>query len=454
MVTDREIEATAKELDVHTSNVQRDYVFGWLLAGIYQPENPLSNHLILKGGNGFRKAYFESTRFSNDIDFSTQTEVDEQLIGNGLKQACGFAEQRSGVNFFPDQNRVVAHKGATDESNFYEARVYFKSFYGEENFTIKVKLDVKEFDRIILPIQTRNLIHAYSDASACQASVRCIKLEELLAQKLTALLHRQHSPDLYDFIYSNFFQKDLDVSRLEVITTFLKRTIYERDPTVVKRLFLQLPLRIFREFWKKYLVCPKASIIDFDDAETQFFSIIEALFALLVPQYGVSHPRGYISLSHFPANLRNLIMEAARSTRILNMNYDNLSRMVEPYALAYKRRQDGVAREYFYAWDLSGGSSGHRGIKSFVADKLRSLEITDTTFKPRYPIELTKSAGYFARPFSSGKSTTSLSTVEYRYTVECPYCSKRFRRKKMNTKLNAHKDQYGNKCYGRRGHMV
>ena len=69
MVTDNEIESTAEKLGVHTSNVQRDYVFGWLLAGIYQPENSLSNHLILKGGNGFRKAYFKNARFSSDIDY-------------------------------------------------------------------------------------------------------------------------------------------------------------------------------------------------------------------------------------------------------------------------------------------------------------------------------------------------------------------------------------------------
>ena len=70
MVTDSEIESTAEDLDVHTSNVQRDYIFGWLLAGIYQPDNDLSNHLILKGGNGFRKAYFENARFSDDLKTS------------------------------------------------------------------------------------------------------------------------------------------------------------------------------------------------------------------------------------------------------------------------------------------------------------------------------------------------------------------------------------------------
>ncbi len=54
--------------------------------------------------------------------------------------------------------------------------------------------------------------------------------------------------------------------------------------------------------------------------------------------------------------------------------------------------------------------------------------------------------------FKSNSSTLLYS--DYRYTVECPYCGKRFKRKKRNTKLNAHKDQYGNKCYGRRGQMV
>jgi hypothetical protein len=58
MITKSEIELTARELDVHLSNVQRDYVLGWLLAGIYTVSE-LRHVLILKGGNCLRKAYFE-----------------------------------------------------------------------------------------------------------------------------------------------------------------------------------------------------------------------------------------------------------------------------------------------------------------------------------------------------------------------------------------------------------
>jgi len=44
----------------------------------------------------------------------------------------------------------------------YQAKLYFKDFYGNpDTITISVRLDVTEFDRIYLPVQTRNLIHPY-----------------------------------------------------------------------------------------------------------------------------------------------------------------------------------------------------------------------------------------------------------------------------------------------------
>jgi predicted nucleotidyltransferase component of viral defense system len=61
-VIDRdEIETTSKHLGVHTSDVQRDYLYSWLLAGLYG-DNPLvRERLVLKGGNAFRKSYFVNT---------------------------------------------------------------------------------------------------------------------------------------------------------------------------------------------------------------------------------------------------------------------------------------------------------------------------------------------------------------------------------------------------------
>jgi hypothetical protein len=91
----------------------------------------------------------------------------------------------------------------------------------------------------------------------------------------------------------------------------------------------------------------------------------------------------------------------------------------------FKRRRDGVAREYLYGWDLRGGRSGEVGIKSYIADKVHSVAILDQTFEPRFPIELTKSTGYFAKPFSSGSAgtfgprrTSSKGKCQSKHTVD------------------------------------
>jgi predicted nucleotidyltransferase component of viral defense system len=467
MIDILEIDSKAEELGVHRSNVQRDYAFGWLLSSFYHPESSLKQSLILKGGNCFRKAYFEHARYSNDLDFSTLAEVDPDRLLDGIREACVLARRRSGIEFLVDESRVAEKRMSDGESRMFEARVYFHSFYGDEDLRLRVNLDVKEFDAIFLPIQTRKLIHSYSDADACQADLKCMKLEELLASKLKALLQRRHSPDLYDFVHSLFFQKALAISRREVLTTFLKQTIYEPSPAAAKGLLLQLPFNLIRGFWNEYLACPKLALFSFEDAEKWFKTIVNDIFALAEPRPMSVDREGGFSLSSFPASLRDTIMEGGRLTRILRLVYGGYERLVEPYALSFKRPKDGIAREYFYAWDRTGGSSGQIGIKSFLPDKVQSVELTEESFVPRYPIELTKGdLGYFGKPFSSGLPATFSRTLQRptrrqittgystTYTVECSYCGKRFKRNSYDTKLNEHKDKYGNRCFGRVGHIV
>lgn len=62
-----EIDAKAEELGIHAANVQRDYVFGWLLAGLAQVNNRWRSALILKGGNCFRKATIGPTTKNGDF---------------------------------------------------------------------------------------------------------------------------------------------------------------------------------------------------------------------------------------------------------------------------------------------------------------------------------------------------------------------------------------------------
>ena len=157
MIGKKEIETKSKEFAIHTAHVERDYVFGWLLTGIYTM-SPLKNVLILKGGNCFRKAYFANTRFSADLDFSVGTEIDENFLFIELNKICDFTHDATGIIFEKDRNHVEEKFSIDKQRKVYEARLYFKDFYGNpERIVISVRLDVTQFDRIYLPIQSRFL---------------------------------------------------------------------------------------------------------------------------------------------------------------------------------------------------------------------------------------------------------------------------------------------------------
>lgn len=460
MIDRAEIDETAKQLAVHTSDVQRDYVFGWLLNGIFT-QSELGRRLVLKGGNCLRKGYFPFGRFSSDLDFSTHGGLAEQYVIDELNRVCGFVQERAGVTF--DTSRTLARpkRSADDDLQIIEARLYFKNFYGEESeMRISVRMDITEFDRLYLPIQSRRLIHAYSDQQDCQADIRCVKLEEQLASKLKCLLQRRHVADFFDFVYCTLIHPDFAVNRSEILNTFLQKTIFRGSPGVAKGLFVELPIKVFSDLWTRHIVCPIASRIDFGAAAAAFGQLIETVFGTVT----VSQRQG----EFFPAALRNPIMEAGHTMTLLSVTYHGVRRQVEPYSLAYKRRKDGIGREYFYVYDRTGGSSGP-GMKALVASGVQHIENTDEKFEPRLPVEITK-AGELNGPLhfeaqrrSRGDSLFSHSrpansavrkTRPRRYTLECGICGKRFYRDTYSTRLNAHKDTYGNRCIGRTGHMV
>ena len=95
MIDRNEIDRMSEEMQVNTSDVQRDYVHGWLLSLLYS-SSPLSNTLTLKGGNALRKAYFEQSRYSRDVDFTTTNRIDDEMLGRELNGICVALAEKGG----------------------------------------------------------------------------------------------------------------------------------------------------------------------------------------------------------------------------------------------------------------------------------------------------------------------------------------------------------------------
>ena len=469
MIDKAELIAKSDEFQIHIANVQRDYVFGWLLFAIFNNEH-LSRLLILKGGNCFRKGYFPNTRFSADLDFSTVNALDLSRFEDEIEQCCKHAQESSGVQFVTEKNSFslapTAILGKGDERRIYKGKVYFVDFSGTKNAVeISVRMDVTEFDRLYLPVAEVPLIHPYSDGDKCSVTMKCVAVEEAIANKLKCLLQRRHSFDLYDLVHAAFFNEHITLDRSQIMSVFFKKTIFERSPGSAKQILLGLPMAFFRTAWNKYVVCPAQSMMDFDKAEAVYSSFIEELFS----PFGTFDR---MSNAFFPAQLRNKILEAGSAKKLLRISYQGYERLMEPYALVYKRRvSDNVGQEYLYVWDRSGGRSGTVGIKTLLNPDIRSLDIVEEFFEPRYEIELSKAGeqtgrGYFGKGSvvrhntvkNAAKKSSRVPRNSYlgsqKRVVQCTICQKKFTRNSTSNVLKPHKNQWGGHCFGTVGILV
>jgi predicted nucleotidyltransferase component of viral defense system len=466
MIKVAEIESKAKEFEIHPSNVQRDYVFGWLLFGIFTMSG-LKDRIFLKGGNALRKGYFENTRFSSDLDFGIPGDIPQNDLLSEINKVCEFAQEKSGVIFIKDDNKVeekfTASEAPLPDLKVYEVRVYFKDFYGNaDHIRIRISMDVTRFDRVLLPLQTVKLIHPYSDAAEVVCDIQCMKLEEIIATKLKCLLQRQHAPDLYDYVYSiRLLGGDLD--KEEVVKTFVRKTIFHRNPYILKGILHKTAFDYFRERWDKTLICAKQVIIGVEDAITFFIADLDGLFSIY-------SDNGFAQFTYFGADLRAPIMQAGRTLTLLKIRYKSADRIVEPYALKYLQRKDGQEREYFYVYNCSGGDN-KPGIRCFVPENIQSIENTEKKFEPRALIELSKAGEmpenrYLFDPNRPAKAPriraiTGITTRRprrvfsgIRYVYKCSYCGKISIKTTMDPNLRSHKSKSGYPCGGTYGYYV
>ena len=459
MITPQEIEEKAREFEIHTSNVQRDYVFGWLLFGVFTTSS-LKDSIFLKGGNALRKGYFAETRYSSDLDFGIPYDIPQDSLLAEINKICDIIQEKVGVVFVKESNKVEEKFTATDaplpDLKVYEARVYFKDFYGgADHIKLRISMDITRFDRVTLPLQMRALIHPYSDSTEVACEIRCMKLEEIIAAKLKCLMQRQHAPDLFDYAYT-IKRLGGELDKKEVVRTLIRKTIFSRNPAVLKRILLKTAFDYFREAWDKSLVCANQFMMKVEEAITALYGDLEVLFEGYADN-------GYTHFAFFDADLRAPIMHAARTQTLLRIRYKGEERLIEPYSLKYQQRRDGVEREYFFAYKLSGGSS-EPGMKMFVAEHMQAIETTETTFVPRYQIELSK-AGEMPedrylfdpnKPLRSPRHATGLGrrtrlspqSSGPKYIFRCGMCGKQFTKRTYDASLRSHKSKNGYPCYG------
>jgi Nucleotidyl transferase AbiEii toxin, Type IV TA system len=75
-----------------------------MLAGI-NAHDELNESWVFKGGTCLKKCYFETYRFSEDLDFTLRNEahLDEEFLRTAFEQVIAWVTEQSGLNIPADQ---------------------------------------------------------------------------------------------------------------------------------------------------------------------------------------------------------------------------------------------------------------------------------------------------------------------------------------------------------------
>ena len=181
--------------------VEKDYVLGWILAGINAHEE-LSESWVFKGGTCLKKCYFETYRFSEDLDFTLRNEdhLDEEFLRRVFEEVVSWATDQSGLNIPADQLEFDIYDNPRGRPNCQGKVAYRGPVSPTSGGWPKIKLDLTADERLVLPSVRREVFHHYSDRPEGGIWANCYAYEEAFGEKLRALGERTRPRDLYDVV--------------------------------------------------------------------------------------------------------------------------------------------------------------------------------------------------------------------------------------------------------------
>lgn len=200
MIAKRELQQLRSEWSLDVDVIEKDYVLGWLLAGIAQ-HPALVETWVFKGGTCLRKCFYETFRFSEDLDFTIVSggpEEPEQLVEIFSEIAAWLLEE-SGLQIVLDDKSFRRRQNKRGRPTT-EGRIAYSGPNASRGTLPKIKLDLTSDEVLTDSPVWRTIGHPYSDTPRTERVV-CYSLVELFAEKLRALAERCRPRDLYDVVH-------------------------------------------------------------------------------------------------------------------------------------------------------------------------------------------------------------------------------------------------------------
>jgi predicted nucleotidyltransferase component of viral defense system/DNA-directed RNA polymerase subunit RPC12/RpoP len=468
MISRDEIMSVADQLGLRPQVVEKDYVLGWLLAGIEQ-DPLLKEAWVFKGGTCLKKCYFETYRFSEDLDFtiSDPTHIDEPFLRSRFETLSEWLYDETGIEVPKDKISFDVWDTKRG-SRAGQGKITYRGPIAPNNKDLpRIKLDLTADEKLVLPKTTRPVIFPYSDNPDGGIHAQCYSYEEVFGEKVRALTERTRPRDLYDVI-NLFRHEEFDVSPAVIRDVIKQKCNFKQIDFPTLQALQSHKDELFAD-WQNMLAhqLPQLPPVEsFWSALDEFFDWLNdrstrtALGSQPSPSGAdlVRLPVGGIRIPGRSSAFIEVIRFAAANHLCVELDYTNQKgerrpRTVEAYSL--RRTKDGHL--LLMAVEADTGAS-----KSYRIDQIHGAKMVNRSFTPRYQIELTPttpiiapsltrstlSSGSISRPTRQKASRWGSKLV---HTYRCSICGKKFERMTRDSKLREHKNKYGFRCSGRTG---
>ena len=389
MIDRREILDIAGTYGLRPQIVEKDYVLGWVLAGIYE-QATLAESWIFKGGTCLKKCYFETYRFSEDLDF-TLTEpshVDGDFLAGVFREVGEWIYERTGIEMPEKLHEFEIFENPRGTVSCQGKLSYRGPVSPRAGGLPRIKLDLTPDELLVRPPTKRVIFHDYSDAPAEGIAVVCYAYEEAFAEKVRALGDRARPRDLYDVI--NLYRNSEARPQPALLRDVLEQKCAHRGLPVPELGELDAHRENLEGSWQPMLghqLQALPSVASFWNALPEFFAwlrmgvapALPATYRMAAGETVLRDRTLRLPISGRARSYLEIIRFAAANRLCVDLEYRRSVRRIEPYSL--RRTRDGNI--ILHAMRAADGE--HR---SYRVDRIEGARTTGQSFIPRFAIEL------------------------------------------------------------------
>jgi len=343
-------------------------VLGWMLYGI--GEHPSTRDWVFKGGTSLKKCFFETFRFSEDLDYTLKDNAlfDVNLLLRVFTEIATLLTENVGIEFFPDRFKFkIIDKGNGRFSA--QGKIHYNGPLRRARGVATVKLDLTSNEILVLTPVRRSVQHPYSDEPAQKIYANCYAFEEVVAEKIRALAQRIRPRDLYDVVH--FFRNRGMIENPQLVYHVL----------IQKCAFKKMDVPTFEHIKRHEKL---------NELEPQWSHMLAHQLPSLPPM--ISGDVFQVDQVGYHMGERpelNKIQFAAANRVCITLQYSSKLRTVEPLSF---RSNSRTGNKLFYGFEREAGH-----VKAYSISKIQSVVITNLPYSEKYPVEISPT-GYISMP--------------------------------------------------------